>query len=828
MMQAGGFPPGEWSPLLVGHQWPSDGALAHLAYGMENREHTANAHTYLADLLSDAQPALAMQEGHTAEAIHRAFLEGEQLLREIAEKNFVKRDSHATALDSVRSLRHELYSLAENGNKEIKQILDSKEPAEIKVSQILAVISNYQQQANAAAAKYGANIIDAGQRILDQDSTGQSFHQLVGASQLFRSRDVDDLRPMVENMVSSSASSTGTSNAAAAKSGINPAPAGSTEGIDGIAGMPAAVNPPPSGAATATSGSPVTSLEAKSAGPGTPVGASSSPSKPAVAASFGKPGNQPAAPAPAAPPGPLPTSPGAPAAGGVPRGPDANLAATPAPGSAAPPTSAAVPRGPDANPVVASGLTSGGTQHPGGVPRGPDANLLPVSPTPLPSPAAPPVSSAPHSPPLLNPGLTGGGGVQMPSGPPSFSAPPATPPAGPTPSFVPTGLPHGLDSSPTAAPGANSFTPPPAPPVPPLIPTSPQTAPSAGVGDWHSPLPPEPPATPQTPAPAYTPAPPPPVSEPPVAPPPATNAAPATSTPPPAGPLPTYGSDVRPAASSAPAAPPSQPPSPSPPPTTPAAGSSGVAQGAAVRPAPGVTPLPAPSGFAGQAIASAVGGAAAGAVSADASARARLQRIVDAVARQQTRLAWAAGDRPDDTTVLVTDLASGWIPPGIDLPAAVTLLEPAPRRGDLQALLGEVNAVARYTPDHYIPEEDEPVPTSPRPRYAPEIEELGWELSHATHWRDGLPRLAHTLAKAASTGTGVLDNEVELLHEYLDAVSARVLNGYPDNVDAEEVGNWQLLAAIDALVSGDRSAANYHLAWFQATAAATAGHRRQP
>ena len=80
----------------------------------------------------------------------------------------------------------------------------------------------------------------------------------------------------------------------------------------------------------------------------------------------------------------------------------------------------------------------------------------------------------------------------------------------------------------------------------------------------------------------------------------------------------------------------------------------------------------------------------------------------------------------------------------------------------------------------------------------------------------GLPRLTHTLAKAASSGTGVLDKEVELLHEHLAAISTRVLDAYPNDVDTHDVGNWQLLAAVDALVAGDKSAANYHLAWFQA------------
>jgi Family of unknown function (DUF5632)/Family of unknown function (DUF5631) len=214
----------------------------------------------------------------------------------------------------------------------------------------------------------------------------------------------------------------------------------------------------------------------------------------------------------------------------------------------------------------------------------------------------------------------------------------------------------------------------------------------------------------------------------------------------------------------------------------------------------------------------------AGAVSADASARNRLQRIVDAVARQEPRLAWAVGDRPDDTTVLITDLAGGWIPPGVDIPAAVTLLEPGRRRGDLEALLGEVKLTVTHTPDRYVPEADEPVTTSPRPRHAPEIEELGWELSSATLWRDGLPRMAHTLAKAASSGTGVDGPEVEELREYLDVIGERVLDAYPGEVDSKHLGNWQLLAAIEALVRGDRSGANYHLAWFQACMTTATGH----
>ena len=162
---------------------------------------------------------------------------------------------------------------------------------------------------------------------------------------------------------------------------------------------------------------------------------------------------------------------------------------------------------------------------------------------------------------------------------------------------------------------------------------------------------------------------------------------------------------------------------------------------------------------------------------------------------------------------------------GIAIPSATTLLEPARRRGDMEALLGEVKLAVNHTPDRYVPEADEQVPMSPRPRRAPEIEELGWELSKATHWRDGLPRLAHTLAKAASSGTGVDPSEVELLQQHMNGVGVRVLDAYPDDVDSQDVGNWQLLAAIEALVRGDKVGANYHLAWFQTCAAATPGQR---
>ena len=144
-------------------------------------------------------------------------------------------------------------------------------------------------------------------------------------------------------------------------------------------------------------------------------------------------------------------------------------------------------------------------------------------------------------------------------------------------------------------------------------------------------------------------------------------------------------------------------------------------------------------------------------------------------------------------------------------------------------MLGETILTAAYTPGQYIPaaKDADRVSMSIRARHTTDVEELGWELTNATKWRDGLPRLAHTLAKAVSTGTGCLDSEVDLLREHLATVTKQVLTDYPGSVDPVKVGNWQLLATIDALIKNEKTSANYHLAWFQTLNLAVRGEQRQ-
>ncbi|WP_197382901.1 DUF5631 domain-containing protein [Mycolicibacterium mengxianglii] len=296
-----------------------------------------------------------------------------------------------------------------------------------------------------------------------------------------------------------------------------------------------------------------------------------------------------------------------------------------------------------------------------------------------------------------------------------------------------------------------------------------------------------------------------------------------------AGPLPTYGSDLRPATPAAAPAPPAAA-MPASAPVHPASGTAAGTQPAVVRqqPTSAAAVTTPPTGLVENALTSATAGAVAGAASEQSIAQARLDRLLEAVARQEPKLKWAIADREDGSTVLAADLASGWIPPHIEIPKGVSLLEPARRSGTIQHLLGDVTNLAVWTPGHYLPpaKDAEPVQMSFRARQVPDIDELNWELTQATNWRDGLPRLAHTLTKAGIAGTGVLESEADLLYEHLTAVRDKVVKAYPEHVDTTDVGNWQLLAAISGLIASDKTTLKYHFAWFQALSMATQGGAR--
>jgi hypothetical protein len=194
----------------------------------------------------------------------------------------------------------------------------------------------------------------------------------------------------------------------------------------------------------------------------------------------------------------------------------------------------------------------------------------------------------------------------------------------------------------------------------------------------------------------------------------------------------------------------------------------------------------------------------------------RLERLLKFVAHQEPGLRWAVGNREEGTTLLVTDLANGWIPSGITLPAGVRLLEPERRTGNAAALLGQTTLSVTYAPGDPLgwATDYDDSETSSQPRELPQVDDLGWVLSEATHWRDGLPRMVHTLAKAGAAGTGVVEAEIDLLRVYLDTARYQLLAEYPD-VDATLLLNCLLLAATEGIASGNLVIANYHFAWFQ-------------
>jgi len=284
----------------------------------------------------------------------------------------------------------------------------------------------------------------------------------------------------------------------------------------------------------------------------------------------------------------------------------------------------------------------------------------------------------------------------------------------------------------------------------------------------------------------------------------------------PVGTLPGYGAEPRPTKSAAPLTPPPAPATAAAAPAGTGAAATALAHSTAVRPTP----------VAAVAITAALGAVASGAVAGTGSARSaadvRLRRLLHAVVRQEPGLRWAIGEQGDGSIVLVTDLASGWIPPHIMIPTGVALPRPAALpRSTLATLLGDAVRTAIYDPNHCPAPDDkgEPVAMSIAARRTPAVDDLPWELARATRWRDGLPRLAHTLARAAWARTGCLESEIALLRDYLGTFARTVLDSYPDSVIVTNVANWQLLATVEALVDESPTLAEYHFAWFHARAA---------
>jgi len=605
------LPSGQWSSLLVGHQWPGSGALAILRAAAASRAGLGSDYDGYADVLRAIRThVLDSQLGVTAESARQSFQSGETLARDIAARNLAKHQSYESAHQWITELRTDLATIADDGNTEIRRILDSTGTAAEKIGALVQTVTEAQVRANTRAASCSANLCDAIQTVLttgDEPVSAREFLRTNGIDlqRAFGSPTPEFIHTQVGAIIAEQTAGTA-STSGSSVAGSTPAPAPDSLN-DHVA----------DGAAT-----------------------------------------------------------GAPLAAG------------------------------------AEALAAGAVN----ALNGPTA-------TPTPQPGAD----------SLTPAVTPGGLI------------PGTPGLG-----VPGLGTLGLG---TAGPSAGVAA---RPPVSPIAPSRMAFERPATTG----------------------------------------------------GPLPGFGADLRPHRGSA-----APPPVWSAPTSAPvnSAGTAGITPTTMVRPQPV------------HAVAAAAGAVAAGAVAgheaSSAAVRNRLTRLLAAVAVQEPGLRWAVGEMPNGTAVLVTDLAYGWIPPHVGIPAGVRLLEPGIRNADLTALLHDAIQTAAYDPTHsrVVPaDDDEPPPMSISARNTTAVEDLGWELTRATRWRSGLPRIVHTLARAGVARTGCLDSEIALLRDHLHAVGHDVLDGYPDAVVPAAVGDWQLLAAVEALIDGSPMIANYHFAWFQA------------
>jgi hypothetical protein len=199
------------------------------------------------------------------------------------------------------------------------------------------------------------------------------------------------------------------------------------------------------------------------------------------------------------------------------------------------------------------------------------------------------------------------------------------------------------------------------------------------------------------------------------------------------------------------------------------------------------------------------------------SAEQRVKRLMRYVARQEPGLRWGACDR-DGATLLVTDLAYGWIPPGIHLPPGVELLAPQRRDGTVATFLHDTVVSALYAPGESlggISRSEEPTTPSDTPRLLYMPDDLGAQLVTATQGRTGLPRLTHALAAAVADGAAIPEAEIDVLRVHLDTARYQLLGSYP-GLDQALLLNCLLLAATEAIATGDPVAANYRFAWFRA------------
>ncbi|MGH3558319.1 MAG: hypothetical protein ACRDTK_12645, partial [Mycobacterium sp.] len=364
------YPPGEWSPLLVGPQWVSGMTLTIITNALANRRAIVTNFSNLHETLQSAlNTTLAGQEGATADAIRDAFRQGADQAFQIAEKTEAYAKVLQKAHNDVIVLRHLLTGIAESGNKRIHDALSSKADFATKVAKISEVIADCQRQANQRAAACAEDIMNAGGEVFAAQGNGQSFRGLAhanGLDDVNRQPDLnaieDQVRGKLGQPVGQSLMGDTPLAAPGAPSGSGPMAAGGADGGaparggNTVPGAPAPAAPAPAGPAPARGGNAV---------PGAPA--------PAASAAGGS------APQLAAPG--LPASPQMPTSS-MPAAPSAPTTGMPAGWAPANPTNVASA----ANTGVPAGAPT--TAGAAGLPAGPVQAMEPPPPTAPTFPAA--------------------------------------------------------------------------------------------------------------------------------------------------------------------------------------------------------------------------------------------------------------------------------------------------------------------------------------------------------------------------------------------------------------------------------------------------------
>lgn len=201
------FPPGRYSQLLVGHVWPSGSNLAVVNSASADFGNTAAAYQDLQDQLCQARfGPLADQVGVTADDVRAAFQRGEDHARAIAEKNETKRAAFQSAHDAAKELRSQLTTIAEEGDNQIRHIQAGKGSSAAKLDKLVDVVLDCQIRANAAAASYGQDILNAVQQILAAEGVDKSARQLaeyhgIDAGRMFGRPHQDSVREQLRTLL---------------------------------------------------------------------------------------------------------------------------------------------------------------------------------------------------------------------------------------------------------------------------------------------------------------------------------------------------------------------------------------------------------------------------------------------------------------------------------------------------------------------------------------------------------------------------------------------------------------------------------------------------